>query len=731
MINKNHIENFVIVYMSYINSILNKYSDIYNNDFALNEAINDIRSFRNNKIKKDNMLLENNLPSNFLDDLNSKDKINDIYKALVNLYSQENLKGLPKKQFVKTLFSSELNVEIDESFIIFYKKNIEEFKLKKDVDALYKLTLFSNDNNESLNNTIKTKLEILFKGLQIKDRAEILANLNIFYEQYAQTDLGSHHLTLFKKKYLSDLCTDAKNAEINWMLNIIETASSYSPSKIYKELEINNQSNSINIISKTNSGGKPDGLFFINNTKLNDKDLERLHKIDNLDDFENFKSSIKEISQILICTTTDNSVDIELDSIARHSLGNIFLSTLLNDSVEKDQYFITSFSHNKKNSFKDGNINIRSAIISAFRDHFPEEIDENKNPDEIFNSVQQKILKSPISYINKYISKNLDKINLKRKYDGLQPVDEIKDMFLLTENNLDILLKSSEDNNIFNAKGIVCLYSKNNVSKGRKLNDNDSKVPQIIELSKEEKVILIQYAALLKENLLKEQNKAKIETELCNKFADQCLMLTAYSTTKEISNTKLRKINQDDIDFYVLNTFLLSEHTENNISFLDTSTRKNITKIIEHILNNYIENDKKGKNNKFFDKFNLNIDEIIYNIKKYNDKYLLTHDKLIESFISVIEERKARLSLEINILYYKAIIIQEPQTSIKDYAIISRMFELGISKDLNPTKDKNFLQQLSSDKIIQKLFNMPESDISNSLNLDETEKKSIIKKNKI
>ncbi len=712
--------NFVQQYMSVIENYIEIFEDesIYlkpnDEDYekAYDKMIDSISDFRDSKKVKEYLQSEG-LGKNWLETV-SKDKISTLSSIMNQLYGAENLPGTRNKSsFITTLFFK--NTDLDKKVLEKYIQKINNFTLDKDINTLYNFTFLNENNNaKSVNiedSKMKKHLTNIFKSLEKKDRAEIISSLNVFLELYENTDFGSKHIELINKEYQRGLNAGEEDAQRKWLDNILEAASSCSPSKIYNSINYSNNNGTGTLIKKTESGSRVDGLFFINSTKYNGETLKNLKNIESLKQLLEFKQKYKNEEQILICATSDKSIDIEKDTIIRHPLANMFLSKLLNSEMKKDYYFMSNFNNNIKGSFKDGNVNIRNAIVKAFRsidydNEIPDPNNKNYNAEEAYNKIQSKILKNPVRYINEDINKNLDLINEKRINDGLQELKKIEKKHLLTKEYFKEYIDLYQEDNGFNAHSYVCFFQKGNVHKSREVKERDVNIKKIKRLGKEEKIALIQYAALVKSLILKEDSE--ISVDLCNNFADSCLKLRCFSDKKTLKNDIFDKVKTDEIDIYVLETFVLSKDFEKNINFLDNNLKKNTSKIIDHVLKEYNE---VGENS-FLNKYGVESRDVFNRINYILENNLnLFHQDIKENIKSSLNTYNSNIEIKNRKEFdhiRNEILEKKYETnevlSNKEDRFLKRIEELGF-KILKVNFDN-----ISGDQIALDLLNVPNPD---------------------
>tara|TARA_Y100001960_G_scaffold186010_1_gene194911 strand:+ start:992 stop:3340 length:2349 start_codon:yes stop_codon:yes gene_type:complete len=732
------IVNFVQQYMSvienYIELFESKSFGLKSNDESYqdsyNEMIESISDFRGSDEVK-SYLKSEGLGSDWLDVVN-KDKISTLSKVMNELYGSENLPGSRNKsKFITTLFFK--NSDLDKEILEKYIEKINDFTLDKDINALYNFA-FLNSNDESNiikdnDSKMKKHLTSIFKGLEKKDRAEIISSLNVFLEIYEKTDFGSKHISLINKKYQEDLKKGNSNAQIEWLDNILEAASSCSPSKLYNSINYLDNTQKGKMIKRTESGGKVDGLFFINSTKYGEELLKELNDIKNLKELKEFEQKYKDEEQIMICATSDKSLDIEKDTIVRHPLANMFLSNLLNSEMKKDNYFMLNFNNNIRGAFKDGNVNIRNAIVKAFRSLNNTEIldikDDRYDSEDAYNKIQSKILKNPVKYINEDINKNLDLINENRVNNGLEELEPIKKMTLLTKEYFDEYSKLHQEDGVFNSHSYVCFFQKGNVHKSRKVEEKGVNIKKIKELDKEEKVALIQYAALVKTIILKEDTEISIN--LCNKFADKCLKLRCFSDKNTLKNSLFDDIKTNDIDAYVLETFILSDDFEKNKKFLDNNLKKNTSKIIDHVLKEYNKCGEDG----FLKKYNIEPEKLFNRIEYIleNDLNIFHQDiksnirtslemrnKDIEMRNKDIERNNQNKLNEMTKDIRNKIYRTNENLNVKETALLERIEEMGLDSFEVTSND------LFKDEIVLNILKMSDKDILNYSHYDGTTK---------
>tara|TARA_Y100001960_G_scaffold334186_1_gene446752 strand:+ start:23582 stop:25759 length:2178 start_codon:yes stop_codon:yes gene_type:complete len=658
-----NVTKFVRYYMSEIDSKLNDLNEKINlleekDQFEIERltdiTYDEIKRFRDNKDNIEEMLEMSNLPSDFIEKI--EDNYEFINKGLKEIYHNNLPKTMRRKHFINTIFSDKKEVSLNKNVIEDYQEKLENYRTSEDLNVLFKNTFIFKDSSKS-GNLIKQRLEHLFIGLETKDRAELISTLNVFYENYAVTDYGSKHLELLTKEYIKNKKEDPENAETIWIDQILQTVSESSPTQIYKRTG-NKKSGGDYLYSKTNAGGEADGLLFINIASYTDKQKKVLSKIETLEDLKKFKKENNKISQVLICATSDKSINIEKDSVIRHPLGNLLLCSVLNQSLVEDPYLLDLFNESKGNkNLLNGNENIREAIVKSFEKTFPNVLDDKKGNLAKFNQIQNEILGDPIKYISIFLEKNANEINMFELNDHIKNkknesiteevgYKKMQNADLLTEKDFDMLMKIANINPIFKSESVLCLYRVSNVSKSRKIEDSDSIYKNIKELNLEEKESLFQYAALMKNHYLKNMDKKEMSPNLCNKFADSCVKLNVYSKSKDINAIKLREIKMDEIDCYVLETFLLGKNGKENLSFLDLKSQENISEILHFVVKNYEIDFLNGVENNFLSKNNINPEELSDKLKeafKNNNKLISNTKKSgIESSINAIEKEREK-----------------------------------------------------------------------------------------
>ena len=354
-----NLERFVFDYIEKIEDIV---------VFSKSEIFEDILTNVEKQRKKINELLFENGVDKKISEIEQEKIINILKNDKIN-------KILPKdlESFVNTMFYS--GTILTHKELKSYQETIENFELTKDVSHIYQLAFIEQENIEEdkITNDFKTTLNSIFKNLKVKDKAEFVSNINIFLENYMETDFGNKKIELINKKYKKAISKGEDSREIckEWFQDLIDTVNSNTPKNI--SLVYDKEKN--NLKASTETGGLFDGWYIINQTKYSELSKENQIKFDNAkneSELNYLENSFSRKKQLQISTTTDRGLAIEGDSIVRHSLANAVIATVLNEhlEVQNDSSFVDSFS--KQVLGFEGNSTMRGAIISSFKSIFGE-----------------------------------------------------------------------------------------------------------------------------------------------------------------------------------------------------------------------------------------------------------------------------------------------------------------------------------------------------------------------
>ena len=584
-----NLERFVFDYIEKIEDIV---------VFSKSEVFEDILIAVEKERKRINELLFENGIDKKIHEIEQDKIINILKKDKIN-------KILPKDlgSFVSTMFYSESTLTNKE--LITYQKTIENFELTKDVSHIYQLAFIEKENitENEITNDFKTTLNSIFKNLKVKDKAEFVSNINIFLENYMETDFGSKKIELINKKYKEAINSGKDSKEIckDWFQDLIDVVNSNTPKNI--NLVYDKETNDLK--ASTETGGLFDGWYIINQTKYAELSLEEKKKFDNakteaeLNDLEDSRSIKK---QLQISTTTDRGLAIEGDSIVRHSLANAVISTVLNEylEIQNDSSFIDSFS--KQVLGFEGNSTMRGAIIASFKsvlgNDFFEGLDLEDNngvgSKKAIEMIQKKTTKHPVYYIKKLLKRKKDLLPehveelLKKEELSTTLSEEEMDSFLNLK-NLNSMNGEDNGNWVFEPLSNVSLFYNNRVT-----SDIKDAMFEEKDLTASEQAMLIQYSALLKMKVTRDIEM--IDLSALNKFTKGHIRLKASSPSEKYNNDFISSLTIEEIDENILNTFVFSEHAEENSRNLNQSTKDVLSKIISSTL----------KNEKYLEEINVN-----------------------------------------------------------------------------------------------------------------------------
>lgn len=567
-------------------------------------------------------------------------KINEIeQEKIINILKNDKInKILPKDldSFVNTMFYSGSILTHKE--LKSYQETIENFELTKDVSHIYQLAFIEQENIEEdkITNDFKSTLNSIFKNLKVKDKAEFVSNINIFLENYMDTDFGNKKIELINKKYKTAINKGEDSREVckEWFQDLIDTVNSNTPKNI--SLVYDKEKN--NLKATTETGGLFDGWYIINQTKYSELSKENKIKFDNakneseLNDLENSFSRKK---QLQISTTTDRGLAIEGDSIVRHSLANAVISTVLNEylEVQNDSSFIDSFS--KKVLGFEGNSTMRGAIISSFKSIFGEDFFEDLKIEDndgigskkAIEIIQKKTTKQPVHYIKKLLKRKEDllpknvKDILNNEKSSTKLSEEEMDSFLNLK-YLNTMNGKENDNWIFEPLSNVSLFYNNRVTS--KIEDS---MFQDEQMTVSEQAMLIQYSALLKMKVTRDVEM--IDLSALNKFTKGHIKLKASSPSEKYNNNFISNLTIEDIDKNIIKTFIFSEHAIENSRNLNQSTKDVLSKIISSTL----------KNDKYLEDINVNVISFSKKIEEMIDvtKPSCFSNKFIEDIMTTQE----------------------------------------------------------------------------------------------
>ena len=702
-------ENFVDNYVNKLNKII--YEHIYESESENYEGKDLIDKFSNHRKKVSYFLLEEGLSADYL--TNNPKIIKELKKQLRNIYKGDILNNDNIDDFINVMF---LNVtEITQNEINKYGQNIINYNISQDINDLYNFQFLSIGDKNNISDTEQDEFKRLFQesleGLKVKDKAEFLANLNIFFEEYLQTEIGQKEIGLIFSKFKEHKNIDPEEAKRNWVEDLINVAVQSSP--MSNEIDIE-QGRSLQIQVGTASKGLFDGLFFIDKTKLTEEESGRLKEIDSLDKLDKFKKNLTSIKQIQISATADKGVDVEGNSVMRHALANTVIATTLNSHWinSGDTNFLDLFSRKEKGLQE--NNNIRNAIITAFRAEYPgiiSNIENNLSKNEreeqqkfIFEKLQRQITENPDNFIRQkiqnidestviedkhikeYFNLNKKQIELLRKQKSTSLNEEInvsineeieelkkrksgdkddevdKQIEELISNRvtvsgevIDELYPHLKADLIFEHKNYFSVYLSNSLSRKRELEVDKSFDNPLNELEKHEIVLLMHYSAIVKQKTYNQINEFSLSA--AQEYFNQSCEVRGLGANLKFDNEKLSQLNItiEDIDRFAIHNFLLSDNAKNNVTFFDSSTRDNFSIIIESNLKN------KNIDNLYNNDSNFSKDSLHYRIKELKNtgifslKYKQNITLISEQQEALKEQKEALKEKELLSKYEKII----------------------------------------------------------------------------
>lgn len=626
-------ENFVENYINKLNDII--YNHMYQNDNGNYEGKELVEKFDNYRKHISEFLAEEGLSSSSLIDTPNVRK--DIKKSLKKLYSNDILNNDNIDDFIDIMFFHK--IKITEEEINKYGQNIITYNISQDINDLYNFQFLAISNQNNFSDTEQEEFKRLFQdsldGLKVKDKAEFLANFNIFFEEYLQTEIGQKEIDLIFKKFKENKKNDLEDAKREWIEDLINLATQSSP--MSNEINIE-QEDSIKIQTGTASKGLFDGFFFIDKTKLTQEESEKLKNINSLEELNKFKKKLTSIKQIQISATADKGVDIEGNSVIRHALANTVISTTLNSHWINtgDDNFINLFSR-KDNTLQE-NTNIRNAIITAFRYEYPDIISniennltklEKENEQKfIFEKLQRSITDDP----DRFIRLKIDNVNEDtiitdehiREYFDLnkkQIKQKREELFFLEDHEIERTNPELNEDLIFEHKNYFAVYLNNALSKKRELNIDKSFDSPLNDLEKHEILLLLQYSAIVKQKTFSYLNEFSLPA--AQEYFNQSGEVRGIGANLQFDNKKLSQLNitVEDIDRFAIHNFLLSNNAKNNSVFFNSSARDNFSIIIQsNLTNDNIDNLYKNDSN-FNSTFLYNKIQELKNTRVFSLKY--------------------------------------------------------------------------------------------------------------
>ena len=603
-------QDFITSYMKGIENIL------FRNDLSRDNDKEDFDKETEQKLSSHRKKISNYLQEEGLspDDL---DKIN-IKKLLLKIYPKQDL---PSKidDFIKTMFYSEVDITTND--IESFKEKIDVCRISQNIKTLYNFAFVSKEEDELNENdsNMRKVLTHAFHTLNRKDKAELFAILNVFFEKYMKDEVGNKHLELISEEYsnakkeneantnISDLEKENKNKELanNWIINIMGIANNSTPENI--SIDIDEKSN---IKYQAASGSNYDLLYLIPFHNLNETQNLKLKEISNLDDFKNFKVSVEKTRQTQISARADAEQITEKNSILRHAFSNTIISKVINIHNIKYNGLLDDIINQDTRSteIKCGNSILRRYITEAFTEVFQDDIFWKDSTDikTKYSAILTKLTEDPLAIMSKMIGKQE---NTKFSKDDLQQFSDYR--------NDEISLFKE----VITSKSFVSFYQENNILSPRqkaleKIQNKDPSSP-LSDVNGSELDKLLQYSALLKYKELGERKSSNLTSESLVLFVEKTFNLRAHSSnnTVNLDNEKLSNKNFDDINIFILDNFIMSSDAEANQNFLIGSTKKNIDIIINDIFEN--------RENKIYERLGFSETAIVDKIIKFKENGLL------------------------------------------------------------------------------------------------------------
>ena len=683
-------ENFVENYVNRINDII--YHHIYQDKSDVDEEKNLIDRLDKCRKNISYYLSEEGLETSDL--IDTPDVRKDLKKSLRKIYSNDILNNKNIDDFITVMFFNQVEITQDE--INKYGQNIINYNISQDINDLYNFQFLAISKKNNIRDTEQEELKRLFQesldGLKVKDKAEFLANFNIFFEEYLQTEIGQKEIDLIFKKFKENKTNDPQDAKREWMEDLINLATQSSP--MSNEINIEYE-DSLKIKSGTASKGLFDGFFFIDKTKLTQEESKKLKEVNSLEELNKFKKNLNSIKQIQISATADKGIDIEGNSVMRHALANTVISTTLNthwiNTGDKD--FIDLFS--RKDKSLQENTNIRNAIITAFRAEYPDivsniennltKIEKENEQKFIFEKLQRHITEDPDRFIRLKVE-NIDRNTIMtdehiKEYFNLnhkQIKQKREELFFLEDHEIDQTHPELNEDLIFEHKNYFAVYLNNALSKKRELNIDNSFDSPLNDLEKHEILLLMQYSAIVKQKTFSYLNEFSLPA--AQEYFNQSGEVRGIGANLQFDNQKLSELNitVEDIDRFAIHNFLLSDNAKNNSVFFNSSARDNFSVIIEsNLVNDNIDNLYKNDSN-------LNSSFIYKKIQEFKNNRVFSlkyKDNIISQSIknSKLQEKDNKLQEQDNKLQEQDNKLQEQDNKLQEQELLKK-YEKMISK---------------------------------------------------
>jgi hypothetical protein len=630
-----------------------------------------------------------------LDELSEQDKISIRDYVLENWSDFLNESDISPEQqdaFVNTLFFDEGSISDEEQER--YKKVIETFQQSQSINDLYFFGGVLTDTPDEFEDTLKN----IFQQLEYSQKAEVLANLSVFIENYNKTALG--------KKFINSI--DEKNTQ-QWFSELIDNMKGHSPLPFLLDYDPNTNA----ITYKEQGKGLYDGLFFL--PVYNDS------------------------NQLQISATAQFSSKWEGSSIQRHMLSNSIIGKALNqffyDRADGDEqtyrnkitgdvitdpnerlnaqihsYITYGLARKKLGQDANGqayNQTMADTIVKAVNQFLDESFDD-------MESMVRQLNQAPLHYIRKAIGDNSN-----------DPITK-KDLDYFINNN-DVFVTSES----FFLSHVPAVKRTENA----KASPLWKKEFDTNNFSPEEFRVKSQCLGFLGEFIDKTaKNQGEIDLDAVYNLFEAKLKIRVSTRDDTIHNDKFVELNLKDFEAAVMRNFVLNDPKEINQNHLaiDQTTRENINSYLKAFLDYHNEASFKQKMNELGIDNPLTFERAIDNLgqSQYNDWDL---EKDLRNKGTIIkQDKKGLINQALSIKIYEPDeykdFIKNSDIDEKTQQLITYLFNEnynGVTRQATIDLINKTLEMID---INDNAFHFPDSD-AKSLKSNDTENKIEIQNN--
>jgi hypothetical protein len=590
-----------------------------------------------------------------INELSEQDKISVRDYILGNwsdFLKESNINLEQQDAFVNTLFFDEGSISAEEQDR--YKEVIETFKQSQSINDLYFFGGVLTNTPDDFEDTIKN----IFLQLEYSQKAEVLANLSVFIENYNKTALG--------KKFINSI--DEKNTQ-QWFSELIDNMKGHSP----LPFRLNYDPDTNVITYKEQGKGLYDGLFFL--PIYNDS------------------------NQLQISATAQFSSRWEGSSIQRHMLSNSIIGKALNqffyDRADEDDK--TYRNNITGDVITDPNERLNAQIHSYITHGLAR---KNLNKDSNGDAYNQTMADTIVEAVNQFLDESFNDMESMVRQLNQAPLNYIRQAIgdnsnnPITKKDLDYFIDNTD---VFVTSESFFLSYIPAVKKTENAKSSPlwKKEFDTNHFSPEEFRVKSQCLGFLGEFIDKTaKNQGEIDLDAVYNLFEAKLKIRVSTRDDTIHNDKFVELNLKEFEAAVMRNFVLNDPKEINQNHLaiDQTTRENINSYLKAFLDYHNESSFKQKMNELGIDNPPTFEKAIDNLSQshYNDWDL---------------EKDVR---------NKGTIIKQDKTSLINQALSIKIYEPDEYKDFIKNSDINEKTQ----QIITHLFNENYNGVTRQASID-------------